>query len=159
MAIITLNNNSLSSVTALPAGVGGKVLQVVQAKKNSTTNISGDGAIGLSQSITPSSSSNKILVMVNLDGVTLNTDNDYGQFELKLSNGTKLRDFAYPYGWNSNDNGVGTTPSMTWLHEPNTTSQLTYEVHFNSISGTVEVSVNRDEYDQASTLTLMEIAG
>nr|ADD96234.1 hypothetical protein [uncultured organism MedDCM-OCT-S08-C1350] len=29
MAIITLNNNSLSSVTALPAGVGGKVLQVV----------------------------------------------------------------------------------------------------------------------------------
>ena len=30
MAIITLNNNSLSSVTALPAGVGGKVLQIVQ---------------------------------------------------------------------------------------------------------------------------------
>ena len=28
MAIITLNNNSLSSVTSLPAGVGGKVLQV-----------------------------------------------------------------------------------------------------------------------------------
>jgi L-2-hydroxyglutarate oxidase LhgO len=28
MAIITLNNNSLSSVTALPAGVGGKVLQI-----------------------------------------------------------------------------------------------------------------------------------
>jgi len=29
MAIITLNNNSLSSVISLPAGVGGKVLQVM----------------------------------------------------------------------------------------------------------------------------------
>ena len=31
MALIRLNNQSLSSVTALPSGVGGKVLQVVNS--------------------------------------------------------------------------------------------------------------------------------
>ena len=150
MALITLGANSGK----------GKVLQVVQAKKTTPTSISGDGAVGLSQSITPSSSSNKILVMVNLDGVTLETDNHYGQFLLKLSDGTVLRDFAYPIGWDSNDNGGQTTPSMTWLHEPNTTNQLTYEIHFDTVSGTnVSIQINRDGIGTVSTLTLMEIAG
>ena len=154
MAITKLVSDSLG------AGVGGKVLQVVQAKKTTQTSIIGDGAVGLSQSITPSSSSSKILVMVNLDGVTLDTDNHYGEFLLKLSDGTVLRDFAYPTGWNTVDNANETTPSMTWLHEPNTTSQLTYEIHFNTISGTdVSIKINRDEIGTVSTLTLMEIAG
>jgi hypothetical protein len=40
MAIITLNNNSLSSVTALPAAIAtGKVLQVVQLLKQILFNI------------------------------------------------------------------------------------------------------------------------
>ena len=68
MAIITLNNNSLSSVTALPAGVGGKVLQVVQgiytlfAQTNSQSFVD----TGLSKTITPSSTSNKILAIASM---------------------------------------------------------------------------------------------
>ena len=30
MAIVKVNNNTLSSVTALPTGLGGKILQVIQ---------------------------------------------------------------------------------------------------------------------------------
>ena len=63
MEIITLNNNSLSSVTSLPAGVGGKVLQVVSTAKTNgfgTTSSSLTDITGLSVAITPSSSSNKI---------------------------------------------------------------------------------------------------
>ena len=66
MAIITLNNNSLSSVTSLPAGVGGKVLQVVQTFKSDSFSSTSDGFFditGLSVAITPSSASNKILVI------------------------------------------------------------------------------------------------
>ena len=45
MAIITLNNNSLSSVTALPAGVGGKVLQVKYMKSSSGAGLSGTSLV------------------------------------------------------------------------------------------------------------------
>jgi hypothetical protein len=38
MAIIKPNNNTLSSITALPAGLGGKVLQVVQSTNNTFSN-------------------------------------------------------------------------------------------------------------------------
>ena len=45
MAIITLNNNSLSSISSLPAGVGGKVLQVVSTALTSVVSINTpDGA-------------------------------------------------------------------------------------------------------------------
>jgi hypothetical protein len=61
MAIITLNNNSLSSVTALPAAIAtGKVLQVVTTTKTdvtSTTSASFVDITGMSVSITPSSAS------------------------------------------------------------------------------------------------------
>ena len=68
MAIITLKNNSLSNISSLPAGVGGKVLQVVnahtgtQATSNSTTYAD----TGLTATITPSSTSSKILVLMTM---------------------------------------------------------------------------------------------
>jgi hypothetical protein len=65
MAIITLNNNSLSSVTALPSGVGGKVLQVVNASfsgdSSSTTSTSFVDTANI-LNITPLSSNSKIIV-------------------------------------------------------------------------------------------------
>ena len=66
MALIKLNNQSISSVTALPAGVGGKVLQVVTATiqtQQESTSASFVDITGLSVSITPSSTSSKIFVM------------------------------------------------------------------------------------------------
>jgi hypothetical protein len=67
MALITLGANA---ITALPSGVGGKVLQVVQTVKSDTFSSSSATFVditGLSASITPSSASNKILVMVSLN--------------------------------------------------------------------------------------------
>ena len=63
MAITKLVADSLGT------GVGGKVLQVVQVVKSDTFSSSSATLVditGLSASITPSSSSNKILVMVSL---------------------------------------------------------------------------------------------
>jgi hypothetical protein len=58
MAIITLNNNSLSSITSLPAGVGGKVLQVEKCKMHMmVTTTSSTYSSQESFSITPSSAS------------------------------------------------------------------------------------------------------
>jgi hypothetical protein len=63
MAIITLNNNSLSSVTSLPAAIAtGKVLQVVTSTNSTNINTTGGSFVTTnhSLSITPSSSSNKV---------------------------------------------------------------------------------------------------
>ena len=67
MAIITLNNNSLSNISSLPAGVGGKVLQVVQSWDDETSSSSSTYAdVFVSDlSITLSSTSNKVLIIAN----------------------------------------------------------------------------------------------
>ena len=68
MALTKINNNTLSAVTALPAAIAtGKVLQVVQDTHGTEISTSSPGGAevdsGVSASITPSSSSNKILVI------------------------------------------------------------------------------------------------
>ena len=78
MAIITLNNNSLSSVTSLPAAIAtGKVLQVqtasTQTQVNSTSGTHAD--TGLTCNITPSSTSNKVLIIINQVFAKNNADN------------------------------------------------------------------------------------
>ena len=65
MALITLNNNSLSGITALPSGVGGKVLQIVQTvdKNQGSFSLATDTlSTMMTVNITPSSTSSKILV-------------------------------------------------------------------------------------------------
>jgi len=69
MALVKLNNQSISEVTGLPAGVGGKVLQVVTAIKTDTFTTNSQTPVdvtGLSVSITPSSVSSKILISVDV---------------------------------------------------------------------------------------------
>ena len=78
MAIITLNNNSLSSVTALPAGVGGKVLQVSSQVRNTSqqtiATTTYTDLTSLSIAITPSSTSSKILLKCFVHGVIDTTE-------------------------------------------------------------------------------------
>jgi len=65
MAIITLNNNSLSSVTSLPAAIAtGKIVQAAYAVN--TTEITSSGGVNItSLSFTPTNSSNKIIFFGN----------------------------------------------------------------------------------------------
>ena len=87
MAIIKPNNNTLSAITALPTGLGGKVLQVINA--TSTTEVVESGSsftdTGLSAAITPSSSSNKILISAHIQGVGKDAS---GYVTLKLLRGS-----------------------------------------------------------------------
>ena len=67
MSIIKPNNNTISAITALPAAIStGKVLQVVSVTKTDTQVTSTAVFVdvsGLSLSITPSSSSNKVFLV------------------------------------------------------------------------------------------------
>jgi len=92
MALTRLGTNA---ITTLPAGVGGKVLQVVFG--SSSTRVSSSSStyadVGLSASITPSSTSNKILIIVNCDGLERRDVLTWGKFNL-LRDSTSIAEFG-----------------------------------------------------------------
>jgi hypothetical protein len=148
----------------------GSILQVVSTYTNtvtSTTSTSRNGAsTGLSVSITPSSTSSKILVIWQVDGQSTG-----GQiyFNVLRNAATELLSGSGgsvgSTGANKNNSYIdqmqkGT--SGTFLDSPATTSATTYDVYFWVTSGTGYTNrsnYNPDNSVSTSTLTIMEISG
>jgi hypothetical protein len=150
----------------LASGVGGKVLQVVSTFKAdvfSTTSTSYIDVTGLSVSITPSSASNKILVIV-----TTNHSNAVDDSLMQLvrnstvigsgTSGTVRNGFSmYASGTSINSTMAC---CINFLDSPSTTSATTYKIQTIVQSGTVYVNrrSNGDAFSASSTITVMEIA-
>ena len=146
MAIITLNNNSLVNADV------GKVLQVVTDMYNtetSTTSTSYVAVSGFAATITPSSTSSKILVLCSAS-TYINTNDVY--LGTIYRGATDLGTFGRLY---STGGSLGGTLSFNYLDSPSTTSATTYTYYHKVGSGTGFVSVN----NYKSNLTLLEIAG
>ena len=174
MSITKLNNLSISAVTALPSGVGGKVLQVVTTSKADVFTASTGGTptdvTGFSASITPSSASNKVLVLVNFTHSTSGTNATGSALLLRgstpISKGTtaggRAQGFAWSGQYGGNWNGINV--SVSYLDSPATTSSTTYKIQIVSEQTSVVGATSRDTDDAyhgryASNITLMEIAG
>lgn len=145
--------------TMLTTASAGTVLQVVNATYSTQTSSSSSSYAdtGLTASITPTSSSNKILVLVDVAGV-YKFSSDTG-CSLKLLRGaTDLIVFAEEAGYTGSvlTNLVG-TQSCNYLDSPATTSATTYKVQFKSAANSATVRVQG--ISATSTITLMEIAG
>ena len=178
MAIIKPNNNTLSSITALPAGVGGKVLQVVSTTVTDTLTMtigtSQTAITGLSANITPSSTSSKIFVMHKLLFSNATGGSVSVHFQ-RVINGSPDEVIV-----GDNDGGVRGYLSMNtanannyWgfeaggsaLDTPSSTSQITYRLTVRSVFSNQTVYFNRtqrgssEDINGVSTITLMEIAG
>jgi len=161
MAIITLNNNSLSSVTALPAGVGGKVLQV------QTTNYTGrvtttstsfvTASNGLSVNITPSATSSKIFIISNF---TLNNDTNSTYATATIfRDSTNLGNSNLGMGAVWSSSGTPNFPmSLTHLDSPSSTSQITYQIYFRAVGSGI-AKLNGLDTTQQSAITVFEIEG
>ena len=166
MAIIKPNNNTLSAITALPTGLGGKVLQVLTdevAGEVSTTSNSYTDITGLSVTITPSSTSSKIYVIANLCScrVGQNSAQSCNGFYNLVRGSTELTASRLNYYENSGNNTreVDGTITLTNLDEPNTTSATTYKCQFKRIdSTTIKINQSTDN-TPVSSITVMEIAG
>ena len=182
MAIITLKNNSLSNISSLPAGVGGKVLQVLQAVKTdtvSTTSQSFADLTGMTQAITPSSSSSKILITFdgNFSAFTQSTNGQAVDFKLvrdstdiyigdAASNRSRTSTNFRPEGNGQYDVNPA---KLVFLDSPSTTSATTYKIQwrkcFDLGSSSNPVYLNRSYQDgdsterprTASSITLIEI--
>ena len=171
MSITKLNNLSVSALTALPSGLGGKVLQVVSTTKTdtfSTASTSFVDVTGLSVSITPSSASNKILVIASVYGGNASQYSfarlmrDSTAISIGDANGSNTRGSFTNFYTADGSNFKG--GSQNFLDSPATTSSTTYKVQMLAGSSTVylnyggEVSTDFSRARIASSITVMEIA-
>ena len=179
MAITINGSGTLSGVTAgltassMPAG---SVLQVLQSTRTDLISTTADTYSDvLTQAITPSSTSNKILIffqgMENQDGGDGNT---YSRYKL-------LRDSTSIYNGDSENDAVGASSGrfgrqnnyspdpvqIMYMDSPNSTSSITYKVQYTSTrGGSFRVCVGGAPRDDSvhntrspTNLILMEIAG
>ena len=141
--------------------ITGTVLQVVNSSYDTTvSNTSGTMAdTGLSATITPTSSSSKILVTVCQNGFQKSAANTYAKVIL-LRGSTEISIIVTPLGYNASTNtAVSATAGITFLDSPNTTNATTYKTQFNNIDAVGTVYFQTSTSGQSvSTITLMEIA-
>ena len=146
----------------LASGAGGKILQVVQQEKLDTWSTTSDfvfsDVTGLAVTITPSSSSNKVLVLVDVVA-----SSDYWGTYIKLfrntteigadatgmaSNQTCHFSSIFTNETDSNNNGFTHLHNRQILDSPNTTSAVTYKIQSAARSGSFNAYVNRSVADR-----------
>ena len=170
-AIVTDASGNLSF-----AGTG-KILQVVQTVKTDTftsTSTSYTDVTGMSVSITPSSSSNKVLVTASFN-CAVDTDNRWSIYQLvRGSTALFIGDTASSRSVGSvahvQESSTGTGQgvfnlNIVFLDSPNTTSATTYKIQGKVQSGATFV-INRSDNDTdadyglrtASSITVQEVA-
>ena len=168
-----------SKLSNLPGG--GKVLQVVSTFSNTHTAACTQVALldtGISVSITPSSTSSKIFLTVDAFMSSSNTDSNAGLAIYRSAPGGSAGYIGVgDNGSNNNQTQVGGAAyvkdskgqnvGLSFLDSPNTTDVCTYNLYFNSRSGSYTTYLNRTVtnsnndymYVGGTTITAMEISG
>jgi hypothetical protein len=177
---LVLNSSSISGLAAvggLSSPQTGSVIQVVQSVKTDTISfdlasgaISGDA---MTASITPTSSSSKILVIFN---GSVGNENTAGVYGYLYKNGSVVSNLTGDSAGSRQRVAVATRISeassgqplnFVYLDSPATTSSTTYSLRFGHASGEARfISLNKSRTDtdanygwrSASTIILMEIA-
>ena len=162
----TLTNKSIAATqltgtiaaSALPAG---SVLQVVQG--TTSTNVTNSTTTyvdtTLTATITPRSTSSKILAFITMNGLEKSTGNVANSLGFKLlRDATLVSEYAqYNLYTNSLSILLGLSSTFNYLDSPSSTSALVYKVQFKNMAASAIVYVQSNS--NISTITLMEIQG
>ena len=159
----TVTGISATGISAQPA-FPGNILQVVQATTSTSTAISSTSYTDttLSASITPSSASNKILVIISQSGHVYSAQTAARTGSLQLvRDSTTIHQVIQALGGrgglsSGSDRSVSASVSVTYLDSPSTTSSVTYKTQ-------AKISVADSNYtlqidSSPSTITLIEVA-
>jgi hypothetical protein len=181
MAITRLGGaNAITGTIPTSVAPGqGKVLQVVQTVKESAFSVSASASTvydvtGLSVNITPTSSSSKIFVMLQMNNDSSTSTGGPGAYTKILRDSTVLTSntsggFADTVdsfcggvgGGMSSNNRARDKHHINFLDSPNTTSQINYKTQIVT-GGAVTITVNRwglnTDLGSVSTITAMEIS-
>ena len=149
---------------ASPSSVAipGHVIQVVQGVKTTgfSTTSGTLSSTGLSVTITPSSTTSKILVTFAGNVRYYNDVGADARGDIKIYNGSSYiasaRIRIYDYG--SSGSIMDSPASLVRLDSPATTSAITYTLYANLDTGT-QMELNPLPTTDVSTITAMEIAG
>jgi len=139
----------------------GKVIQIVNAHTGTqvTSNSTTYADTTLTATITPSSTSSKVLVLIQ-QSVGKSDHNTYGNIRVYRDSteiGGAVAGRAIGYTANSDYVYVGIGFSNSFLDTPSSTSALVYKTQFNNNAGSGTIRVQTDSGQ--SYMTLMEIAG
>ena len=165
--VITADDIAASAITRAKMGYAGAILQVVQTTKTSATAFASTSTYqdvsGMSVTITPASSSNKVLVTFQWSSQMNSWYGGYGEFRiLRGATAIGAEPFAvqYCYSGGTGDNYADfDTFSITFLDSPSTTSATTYKLQAkNSSSRTIWFNSGYDSVTRnCSTVTAMEV--
>ena len=172
---------SVTSAT-LATGARGKILQVIQTYRTSTfeeeVTVGNFSSAVMTASITPTSTSNKILVLCTLhistgsasanqtNGCQALIKRDGTGIGVGDAAGNRVRSTGAGIG-SANTNRLQSNVHMTFLDSPSSTSALSYTAHIKpGFNGSQYVNLNREQSDgdlssvgrSASSITLMEVA-
>jgi hypothetical protein len=167
---LVLNSSSISGLAAvggLSSPQTGSVLQVVQASTTTRVQITNSTYTdtNLTATITPSSSSSKILVLVSQNIGTFNSSNVGTSGNLRI-----VRDSTTVFTsenvisvvaalGNASELRLAGQYSLNYLDSPNTTSATTYKTQANLSGGGGRVEPQSSNGLSNSTIILLEIAG
>ena len=166
LSVDTIQGQTTASKVMIP----GHVVQVVSATKTDKQTVTSTSFVdvsNLSVSITPSSTSSKVLVLVNGHGGHDNTN--YLLFNIVRGSTTIAQPAgSNPYASTMNSyvgdsvaNGYAIqTVGMNFLDSPSTTSATTYKIQVKTTGGTATINGRPSNTNGAivSTITVMEIA-
>ena len=153
MSIIKPNNNTISAITALPAGIStGKALQIIstpdvgdlsQASTNSTTyaDISGVDLV-----LTPTASSSKFLIFVTYNIDTGGDGHGLGGRLTYNHSGISQTEVDDRYGVSNSEVHAGRLNSwqaQNYYLAPNTTNEITFRLQISAASNGQTTYFNR----------------
>ena len=160
---------SASKLTGtLPAGMGGKVLQVVQGvstSRNYFINSTSYQDTTIEATITPSSASSKVLVIVGYS-MAQDDQNDNVAWTRILRGSTSIGEMAVNEETTSGGDYFNNV-SFNYLDSPSTTSATTYKVQGKTSHASSDYRINwirgytpdLQVHKNSSGITLMEISG
>ena len=163
MASTLTVDNIVGATSSDKIHIPGHVVQVVQGVYSTNNSITSSTLTdtGISQAITPTSSSSKILVLINAV-LGLSGTNGAEVYTQIVRDSTAIRLYERAlvlYIASGGSNHTGGSYSYCFLDSPSTTSATTYKLQGRTNSGTLRIN---DFYsgsgNSASTITLMEIA-
>jgi len=164
------SGDTITAAGTMGSGMGkiGQVVTTVKTDTDSTTATSFNDISGMSVAITPSTTSSKILVFVNVHaGWSTNYSASFSlvrdSTQIYMGDASSSRTRAY-YGGQTKENRQSFTAGAVYVDSPSTTSATTYKVQWLVESGATAY-INRDAGDadaaystrSASSITVMEV--
>ena len=157
-----LRTNKIYPRDGLPSGANGGIVQIVRVSSNAVVTVTANTDTDIiSATITPTSSSNKILISISVEACrTYVASNNRARLTNKILRGSTLVHDIYEapqyrnLNFHNNSVEINIPLFFDYLDSPATTSAVTYKYQWASQDGQ-----NFNTAHRAYNITLMEVSG